>query len=253
MHSYDAQGNRTARWMASGSNETQPGVNDTNVTTYVWDNRNRLTSVKTYSTYAKYNAGTPDQTVAYIYGSSNRWISETITPATGTVTQTRFIYDGNQIVMQFDGTGTGSLSASNFSHRYLWAPAVDQLLADEQVTNGLGQEGNVVWTLGDNLNTGRDLATYDWETNTTTVVNHRVFSAYGQLESETIPDGGNATVTSLFAYSQRIGTKRLPTPQYKYGKSQIPVATWREASFPLTNRLAIVRAEELSCRSPPSP
>ena len=44
----------------------------------------------------------------------------------------------------------------------------------------------MVWTLADNQNTVRDLATYSSGV-TTTVVNHRVFSAYGQLLSQTNP------------------------------------------------------------------
>jgi RHS repeat-associated protein len=94
--------------------------------------------------------------------------------------------------MQFDVAGTGALTAANLSHRYLWGPAVDQLLADEQVTNG----DLLVWALGDNQNTVRDLATYS--NGVTTVVNHRVFSAYGQLVSQT-----NAAVNCLFAYTGR--------------------------------------------------
>jgi RHS repeat-associated protein len=69
---------------------------------------------------------------------------------------------------------------------------VDQLLADEQLS-GTAQ---VVWTLGDNENTVRDLATYNGST--TTVANHRVFSAYGQLLSQT-----NSSVGCLFAYTGR--------------------------------------------------
>jgi hypothetical protein len=48
------------------------------------------------------------------------------------------VYDGQQIVMQFDGTGTSDLTAANLSHRYLWGPAVDQLLADEQLLPATG-------------------------------------------------------------------------------------------------------------------
>ena len=62
----------------------------------------------------------------------------------------------------------------------------------------------MVWTLTDNQNTVRDLAAYSG--GTTTVVNHRVFSAYGQLLSQTIP-GTNplqpAAVDCLFAYTGR--------------------------------------------------
>lgn len=165
-YSYDANGNTTARWIASttGSLETQPGTGDTDITTYTWDNRNRLTLVTMYATFADFLAGSPSQTVTYTYDAFNRWIGETIATTTDgvtTTTQTRFVYDGNQIVMQFDGTGSGDLTAGDLSHRYLWGPAVDQLLADEHVTNGLSQQGQVVWTLTDNQNTVRDLATYD--------------------------------------------------------------------------------------------
>ena len=66
----------------------------------------------------------------------NRWIGETIV-AGETTTQTRFVYDSNQIVMQFDG-GSGNLAAANLSHRYLWGPAVDQLMADEQLNSATG-------------------------------------------------------------------------------------------------------------------
>jgi RHS repeat-associated protein len=145
------------------------------------------------------------------YDAFNRWVGETIM-ANGTTTQTRYVYDGSQIVLQFDGTGGSDLAAANLSHRYLWGPAVDQLLADEQLlpsTSGggaggegynLSQPGNIVWTLGDNENTIRDLATYN--AGQTTIVNHRVFSAYGQLLSQTNPSTlSPATVDCLFAYT----------------------------------------------------
>jgi RHS repeat-associated protein len=209
-YSYDAEGNQTARWIASttGTLETQPGANDTDITIYTWDNRNRLTSVTTYANYNDYQNNAATQTVAYTYDAFNRWIGETINAGTANETKTVFAYDGNQIVMQFDKTfdGTGgeqSAAATDLSHRYLWGPAVDQLLADEQVSNGLTQPGSVVWTLGDNQNTIRDLATYNSATDTTTVVNHRVFSAYGQLLSQTNPSAGSAVaaVNCLFAYT----------------------------------------------------
>jgi RHS repeat-associated protein len=174
-YAYDANGNRTSRTAADGS-QIQ----------YGWDNRNRLISVT-----FKNSGGATTQTVTYIYDASNRWVGETIV-AGSTTTQARYVYDGNQIVLEFDGTGSGSLTATSPSHRYLWGPAVDQLLADEQLS-GTAQ---VVWTLGDNENTIRDLATYNGST--TTVANHRVFSAYGQLLSQT-----NSSVGCLFAYTGR--------------------------------------------------
>ena len=202
-YSYDAEGNQTARWIASTTSplETQPGDGDTNVTIYTWDNRDRLTSVTHYADSEALTGATPDQTVTYTYDAFDRWIGETITTIAGT-TQTRYVYDGNQIVMQFDGIGTDALTASDVSHRYLWGAAVDQLMADEQVTNGPSQAGDVVWTLNNNENTVRDLATYDPGTRPTTVVNHRVFSAYGEMLSQTNPTTNTvAAVDCLFAYT----------------------------------------------------
>jgi RHS repeat-associated protein len=119
-----------------------------------------------------------------------------------------------------EGQGEGgftSLSASDLSHRYLWGAAVDQLLAQESppgtdgtlvVGEGQGEgfdlstPGDVVFTLGDNQNTVRDLAVCNG--GVTSVVNHRVFSAYGQLLSQTNPQTGQAAaVDCLLAYTGR--------------------------------------------------
>jgi len=83
-------------------------------------------------------------------------------------------------------------------------------LADEQLTPVTGggydltSPGNVVWTLTDQQNTVRDLATYNALTGQTTVVNHLVYSSFGQILSQTNPATGDpATVTCLFAYAGR--------------------------------------------------
>ena len=50
------------------------------------------------------------------------------------------------------------MTNANLSHRYLWQPdAVDQLMADEQVTNP-SAAGNVVFPLTDQEGTIHDLA-----------------------------------------------------------------------------------------------
>jgi hypothetical protein len=40
--------------------------------------------------------------------------------------QTVFAYDGGQVALEFDKTGSGSIAAGDLSHRYLWGDAVDQ-------------------------------------------------------------------------------------------------------------------------------
>ena len=47
-YSYDADGNQTARWIATSTSPLEtaaPAAGDTDITIYTWDNRNRLTSV----------------------------------------------------------------------------------------------------------------------------------------------------------------------------------------------------------------
>ena len=187
-YQYDGEGNRTARWTNNhtGVSETSPQPDDTDITTYQWDNRNRLVTVQHFATYSDYSTTTPtnptwDQAVQFTYDFANRWIGETVTTIgqSTTVTERRFAYDGNQIVLEFDKTGTDALAASDLSHRYLWGSAVDQILADEQVSS-MQAPGNVLWTLTDAQNTVRDLAVYNPQTNATTIANHLVFDAFGQ-------------------------------------------------------------------------
>jgi RHS repeat-associated protein len=98
------------------------------------------------------------------------------------------------------------LGASNLGDRYLWGPAVDQLLAQESplpLGEGQGEgfdlstPGSVLWALGDNENTVRDLASYNAGTGATTIADHRVYDAFGVLKSQT------AAVDCLFGYTGR--------------------------------------------------
>ena len=225
-YSYDSNGNRTNsgyvtgpdnellsdgtynyRYDADGNQIERTDIATGAVTLYTWDNRNRLAGLTDETAQ-----GQITQTVTYQYDASNRWIGETIT-AGGTVTQTRFAYDGDQIILQFDKSGPGNVTAANLSHRYLWGPAVDQLLADEQVTSPQ-TPGNVVWPLTDDLGTVRDLAVYNAQTGVTSVANHRVYDSFGNLVSQT-----NAAVDCLFGFTglpfdKTSGTNVTPTRRY---------------------------------------
>ncbi len=81
-------------------------------------------------------------------------------------------------------------------NRYLWGPAVDELLAEETVDNGGAED--VLWALTDHQNTVRDLAQYNPGTDTTTVVNHLKYDAFGNVTAES-----NPAVDSLFLYTAR--------------------------------------------------
>ncbi len=69
----------------------------------------------------------------------------------------------------------------DLTNRYLHGPAVDQILADEQV-DSLAAPGEVLWPLTDNLGTVRDLAVYDDATGITAIVNHRMGSLVTKRE-----------------------------------------------------------------------
>ncbi|NLE38418.1 MAG: hypothetical protein GX621_10375, partial [Pirellulaceae bacterium] len=66
--------------------------------------------------------------------------------------------DAGQIVLQLDENGAPT-------HRYLWGPAVDMLLADEAVDSGPdrtpGTADDVRWTLTDHQNSVRDILVLD--------------------------------------------------------------------------------------------
>jgi RHS repeat-associated protein len=189
-YTYDAEGNRTARFVDEDASGTL-NTGDTDITEYTWDYRNRLTKVTERATFG----GSATKATDFAYDYLNRLVSESADPdgaGEQGAEERYFAYDGNQIALEFDGT-----ESSDLAHRYLWGPAVDQILSDEQVTS-LNNRGEVLWPLADNLGTVRDLATYDSQEDETTVPNHRVFDAYGNITSET-----NSAVDHLFGFTGR--------------------------------------------------
>jgi RHS repeat-associated protein len=109
--------------------------------------------------------------------------------------QTPFSTRENASQMLFRFTGP---TVDDLADRYMWAPVVDMLLSDEKLT-APDEPGDVYWALGDNLNTVRDIAQYDAGTDTTTIVNHRVFDAFGNITSES-----NSAVDLIFAFTGRL-------------------------------------------------
>ncbi len=199
-YQYDSEGNRTARFVDEDSSGTLT-TGDTEVTEYAWDYRNRLTNVTNRATYG----GDATQVVDYIYDVNNRLVGRLLDPDSEgdeEATEEYYAYDQTpfstredaaQILFRFEGS-----ELSDLKSRYLWAPVVDLLLSDEKLT-GPSTPGDIYWALGDNLNTVRDIARYDAQTDTTTIVNHRVFDAFGNLTSES-----NSAVDLIFAFTGRL-------------------------------------------------
>jgi RHS repeat-associated protein len=86
------------------------------------------------------------------------------------------------------------MDETNLTHRYLWGPAVDQLLADENVVNLMDAGDNeVLWALTDRQSSVTDMVDNDGEQQV-----HRVFDSFGNVASE------DSNASELFAYTARL-------------------------------------------------
>jgi len=110
-----------------------------------------------------------------------------------------YIYDGlreergqagDHILLRFD-------ESEDLTDRFLYGPNVDQVLAQEDV-DSLLLNGETLWALTDHQGSVRDIATYDVIADTTTVENHVVYDAFGQITAESDP-----SVVLLVAFTGR--------------------------------------------------
>jgi RHS repeat-associated protein len=167
-YQYDADGNLITRTEISNTYSTDYK------TVYTWDYRNRLTDVEDYN-----NNGVLTEHVHYTYDVFNDLIATQVDPTgsgTYTITQ-RYVDEGGQPVLEFDNNG--NLIQRNLVA--LDAVGVDSVMAQEAVSS-LNQAGVVTWMLDDNLGSARDEVN-----NNSTVVNHIVYTAFGQDVYESDP------------------------------------------------------------------
>ena len=163
-YTYDKDGNRTSQYQLDNQG------NHVNVTTYAWDNRNRLTSVTT-----------PAGTVTYAYDAFNNLAARTVNGATE-----YYYYDGQNLALVLD-------SSANVIERELDGPAVNQVFATEWPdSSGTDPTQGVRWLLTDGApacgsGTVRDVAAYDAVHGQTSVVDHLVYGAFGDIVSQTQP------------------------------------------------------------------
>lgn len=188
-YEYDDEGNRTKR--------THDTTSD--VTEYDWDYRNRLTKVT-----EKDDMGTTTKVVEYTYDVFNRRIGKEVDTTSpfnmADAVIERYVYDdlngvtsidGGNVVLDFvDPDGTGSTEI-DLERRYLYGNAVDQILAQEDVTESTTSADRVLWPLVDNLGTVRDLAKND-----ETLGEHYKYDSYGKVAS------GDTSVTR-YLYTSR--------------------------------------------------
>jgi RHS repeat-associated protein len=190
-YEYDDEGNRTKRTnISSGA-----------VTEYTWDYRNRLTKVLERAS----TQGPATKVTEYSYDVFDRRVGKDVDDDGDQDVDRgeRYVYDGRFLPSPAAGRGAGGEGAcenivlqfdgdDNVTHRYLFGPAVDQVLADEDAS------GDVLWSLTDHQGTVRDLAEYDSGQDTTTVVNHIKYDAFGNITGQS-----NSSLTPHFAYTGR--------------------------------------------------
>ena len=178
-YEYDDEGNLVYRYETNSPGQRMY---------YTWDHRNRLVHVSQLDNEHEV------LTVDYVYDANNQLVAKrTEKPFESGPSSTVFVHDGGQVVLQFDAQFESTpvdLEASDLTHRYVWGPGVDQLLADEQVTS-LEAAGEVLWAMTDNVGSVRDVIDSDGDLRI-----HRQFDAFGNVVDETHFDTSGDPVTS---------------------------------------------------------
>ncbi len=189
-YQYDAAGNRIAQWVdTNGHPEGSPQPNDTDITTYTWDNGGQLTAVKYFGAWNAYSLDNPDWKVDYTFDALGRMVSRTPTGITGEQTE-YYVYDGQNLALVLDAAG-------DVVEREFYAPAASSplpggsqgegVLASEvgPATMGTQSVGTVDWYLPDNQGTVRDVVELDGTT--TSEVDHLVYDGFGNITTQTTP------------------------------------------------------------------
>ncbi|MEX0679119.1 MAG: RHS repeat-associated core domain-containing protein, partial [Pirellulales bacterium] len=166
-YAYDDEGNMISKTEIAGTKSW----------TYQWDHRNRLTSVAFDGPYAN-----SDFTVAFEYDVFNRRTSRLpeydVSPGYVYDNSPQFyIYDGDNVVIDFgDVDGPSTTPSLGLARKYLFGPAVDQVLAVEDMTQQIYTADRVLWLLGDHQNTTRDIVD-----NAGQLEVHNQYDAFGRL------------------------------------------------------------------------
>ena len=179
-YNYDAEGNRTARFR-DNNHDGQLNAGDTDVTLYDYDYRNRLVDVLFGTAWG----GNLTKIVEYGYDTADRQI-ERILDSDGDAVANEFrytvyqgqnalfeVYDQDGLSDNIAADGTVLENDASVSHRYLYGPAVDQIMAVEDSL------GHIRFGLADNEGTIRDVVertgTSSWARS------HRTYDSFGKV------------------------------------------------------------------------
>ena len=165
-YSYDADGNRTMKI----------NIADSDAWTYAYDDENRLTTVKHFSSSS---GGTPSGTLLleedFTYDVFGNRLSETLSQS-GSTTVTRFAYDQN-------GNAWADLNSSNqLVTRRIYLDGVDQLFARIDASTG-----NAFYYMTDEQGSVRAIL----NAATNSIVDRIDYDAWGNVLNETAPSYGD--------------------------------------------------------------
>jgi RHS repeat-associated protein len=188
--SYDASGNRTTAgnvigadnqllsdsqftyaWDAEGNLTVRTSIVDGSVTEFVYDHRNRLTSV-TDST----SAGVVVSQSEFTYDALNRRITKTVDPdgaGPAAAQATTFVYDGGHVWADADESG-------NITARYMFGDSTDEILARHRPTDG------TAWYLTDQLGSVHAITDAAGS-----VLDEITYDSFGNVITETNPSAGD--------------------------------------------------------------
>ena len=138
-YQFDAAGNRTFKYK---SDTARADSSATDITKYTWDYRNRMTALAHYADYSLYTSSDPNLAIKYTYDAFDRQVDE----SSGSFDQ-RTIWDGRSALETLNGS-------DGVTQRFLNGPAVDQVLAAEQVG---GSYAGTNWLLADAQGTVREV------------------------------------------------------------------------------------------------
>ena len=138
---YDAEGNLIEKYVDANADGVLDS-GDTDVTTYTWDYRNRLTEAAHQNVFG----GTVNWTAEYRYDAFNHRIASLYdNDGDGVADRVeRYVWDNGNVALDFvdsDGDnnsldGDTSSAALALATRYLWGQSVDELLAQETAGDG---------------------------------------------------------------------------------------------------------------------
>ncbi|MBX7166843.1 MAG: RHS repeat-associated core domain-containing protein [Pirellulales bacterium] len=138
---------------------------------YAWDHRNRLAAV----VHRPSVGGAATAVEFYAYDVFNRRVRRDLDTNGDLNPESRelYVYDGDDVLLDFTDADANGAALPALARRYLHGPAVDQVLAQENVG------GETYWLLGDHLNSTHDLVRWDAGTGRTVVAGHQVYDAFG--------------------------------------------------------------------------